>query len=83
MDFPNSEITDYPVPPGFEEIPRSARLGVRCTPEALRWVHRLAKHCKLGCSQLIWLLLVEHAQRSGFSVKPPQRYQRQPPNRMF
>ncbi len=61
-------------PPGCEVVPRTTRLGVRCTPEAAAWVRGLADHCSLDVTSLVWQSLLRQAEASGYYTRVPQRY---------
>jgi hypothetical protein len=60
---------------GFNE-PGLCRLVLRVTPEAHRWAGRLADHCSLDLSSIIWQSLIRQAEASGFYEKVPTRYVR-------
>lgn len=81
---PETPLSGHHVPPpGCEVIPQTARLGVRCTPEAILWVKGLADHCSLDCTTLIWQALLRQADACGYYERVPQRYRRKShPNRI-
>jgi hypothetical protein len=76
---PQNPLSGVFVPPaGCELVPQTARLGVRCTPEAIAWVKGLAAHCSLDVTSIIWQSLLRQAEASGYFTRIPQRYRRKP-----
>jgi hypothetical protein len=65
-------------PPGYEEVPRSLRLVVRCTPEAYQWVRGLSDFIGLDITATIWQALIRQAEGTGYHTRVPQRYRRKP-----
>jgi hypothetical protein len=65
---------DSAAPIDWIEVPRSVRLSVRCTPEALGWVKALAVHCSLDVTSLIWQSLIRQAENSGYYTQVPRRF---------
>jgi len=55
-------------------LPYASHLVIRVCPEAHDWVKKLAQHCSLRRTDLIWQALLRMADHTGFHLKVPQRY---------
>jgi hypothetical protein len=74
-----SSVLPFPV-----ELDRrkSVRLDLRVTPSAHAWARRLADHCSLDLTSIIWQSLMRQAAASAFYERIPPRYARKVhPNR--
>ncbi len=56
------------------KLPYASHLVIRAGPEAHNWAKKLAEHCSLRLTDLIWQSLLRMADHTGFHLKVPQRY---------